>query len=306
MCSYKRLWPPWKFKTPHNFTEALKSVYEGSVARGDRIAESSPYWWSEEIMTLRQDCTRVRRMFLRSARDAEAERQAKLNCGNLSEPPNEKQLGPSLPFALEEDFKGKTLRERFPKRVENRPLTGITEVEIPFTRLELLEAAGKLRASTAQDITPEVLKQFCVLGADTALNLYNTLLAAQSFSVEWKDARVVLPLKSGKPVDSSGAYRPTCLLNVMGKLYEQLIKARLLEELEDRGPFARRQFGFRNGYSTIHALRELSQTVDECRDRFAMLITLDVRNAFNTASWGRIITKLRAINICPYLMGDMH
>lgn len=87
-------------------------------------------------------------------------------------------------------------------------------------------------------------------------------------------------------------YRPICLLNACGKLYEQLIKIRLEKDLDEHGGLSDRQFGFQRGLSTTDAIMEVTKLA-----RFAnsgtwgkrsskdlcALTMLDVRNAFNSA-----------------------
>lgn len=47
-------------------------------------------------------------------------------------------------------------------------------------------------------------------------------------------------------LEDSAAYRPVCLLDTLGKLYEQLIKGQLEDELETGGRvLSDRQYGFR-------------------------------------------------------------
>jgi hypothetical protein len=67
----------------------------------------------------------------------------------------------------------------------------------------------------------------------TVLSLMNGLFAAARFPEEWKRARLVL-IPKAKSVDRT-KLRPICLLDCSGKLYEHLIRTRLLEELEKRG-----------------------------------------------------------------------
>lgn len=103
------------------------------------------------------------------------------------------------------------------------------------------------------------------------------------------------------------AYRPLCLLNVLGKLFEQLIVARLKKEVEESGDLSEQQYGFREGRSTINALESVKATAEEARQgpyssrQLCVLITVDVENAFNSAPWEGILKELRDRRISPYL-----
>lgn len=63
------------------------------------------------------------------------------------------------------------------------------------------------------------------------LRLFDACLQEGSFPGLWKRARLVLLQKQGKPVDSPSAYRPLCLLDEMGKIFERILSARLVKHL---------------------------------------------------------------------------
>lgn len=108
--------------------------------------------------------------------------------------------------------------------------------------------------------------------------------------------RLVLLEKPKKDTNSEQTYRPICLLNKLGKLYERIINKKLHENIEREGGLADLQFGFRNGGSTVDALNRVKEIAKHensgaLRSRdFCLLITVDVRNAFNSAPW-KGITK---------------
>jgi hypothetical protein len=57
--------------------------------------------------------------------------------------------------------------------------------------------------------------------------LFNKCLETGRFPAIWKIGRVVLLQKEGKPSGSPSAYRPICLLDEAGKLFERILAARL-------------------------------------------------------------------------------
>lgn len=65
------------------------------------------------------------------------------------------------------------------------------------------------------------------------------------FPRSWKVAKLVLLRKSEKLLEHSSSYRPICLLNTVGKLFERIIKRRLEKQLEESGYLRELQFGFR-------------------------------------------------------------
>lgn len=78
-----------------------------------------------------------------------------------------------------------------------------------------------------------------------------------------------------------------------------MIAIRLKQELDRTGGLSDNQFGFREGRQTIDAIQMVIRKAEQaaayssrCR-RLCVMITLDVRNAFNSASWQLILEVMR-------------
>lgn len=69
------------------------------------------------------------------------------------------------------------------------------------------------------------------------------------------------------------AYLPICVLNVMGKLMEQLLLDRSNREIERTGGLSKRKHGFWEGRSFKPKYKR----------SLCAFITLDIKNAFNSA-----------------------
>lgn len=95
--------------------------------------------------------------------------------------------------------------------------------------------------------------------------------------------------KSSKNATDPPKFRPICLLDTVGKVYENIINNRLLAEIEDKAPLNIHQYGFRKGCSTIDAAMKvisLAQRNDVVpSSRWSALILVDIKSAFNTANW---------------------
>lgn len=92
-------------------------------------------------------------------------------------------------------------------------------------------------------------------------------------------------------------YRPLCIASNIAKIFEQIVKIRLLEanKKEDFSPC---QYGFRKGHSTIHAMDRVMQIWDRTKKegRHCLLILLDVKNAFNSLRWDSVIKEMKRRN----------
>jgi len=90
-----------------------------------------------------------------------------------------------------------------------------------------------------------------------------------------------------------------CLINSIGKLYERLLEARIIEHLE-RQPdgISEYQFGFMKGRSTTQAIEQVMTIVNRVGSghlynrKLCALASLDVANAFNSVPWERIDAAL--------------
>ncbi|XP_074105524.1 uncharacterized protein LOC141531532 [Cotesia typhae] len=88
------------------------------------------------------------------------------------------------------------------------------------------------------------------------------------------------------------------MLDIAGKLLEKLIYGRLRNDMERTEGFATNQHGFRKGRSTVGAIEKVINTAKQAWSsslkarEICLLLTLDVKNAFNSANWGDILDAL--------------
>jgi len=99
------------------------------------------------------------------------------------------------------------------------------------------------------------------------------------------------------------------MLDTTGKLYEWIISNRIEEAMaKEKTSLADNQYGFRKGRSTIDAIDKVMNVVKDAGEgtiyqrQLCVLITLDVANAFNSASWRAIIQAMTSKNIPEYLI----
>lgn len=100
--------------------------------------------------------------------------------------------------------------------------------------------------------------------------LYDRCLASGQFPKPWKEGRLVLLAKEGRPPDCPSAYRPLVLLDDAGKMFERVVASRVVRHIEGLGPrMSDAQFGFRAGRSTIDAVRPVLR--EWCKRAFGSL-----------------------------------
>lgn len=206
------------------------------------------------------------------------------------------------PYEMREDLREEMVSALFPEaptvvQLERGGLRDGADDARHFAEEEVAAAVDRLKAGKApgcDGIWPETIKAFQATEPGVLREVYNRVWERGRFPLEWKRARVVLIPKPGKEgYNSPSAFRPICLISVVGKTFEYMVKARLEEAMEGAGQLSDRQFGFRTGRSAVHAVEYVLGRVRECREGYVALVTFDVRNAFNTASWDLIAERVR-------------
>jgi hypothetical protein len=135
-------------------------------------------------------------------------------------------------------------------------------------------------------------------------HLFTRCLKEGVYPREWRMARLVLLRKEGRPLDSPSAYRPICLLDEVGKLLERVLAACLEAHMTRRVPgWHDSQYGFRRGLSTVDAVGRVRSIPKDMitREGMAIVVSLDVMNAFNSIPWARIVEVLRYYEVPAYL-----
>ncbi|CAK1585000.1 unnamed protein product [Parnassius mnemosyne] len=98
--------------------------------------------------------------------------------------------------------------------------------------------------------------------------LFTACLEHGQFPSVWKEGRLVLLRKEGRPADSPSAYRPIVLLDEAAKLLDRIIADHLVGHLCREGPdLDENQFGFRRGRSTIDAITRVRALAEETISR---------------------------------------
>ena len=179
-----------------------------------------------------------------------------------------------------------------------------------FTLEELKRAGGMLKANTAPGmygVLNEILKEVIEAYPGILLEAFNSCLREGRFFVDWKKQRLVLLRKGNRPLGVPSSYRPICLLDTMGKLLEELILQRLQALLVGENGLSDNQFGFRKGRSTVDAIQAVVNIATNTRKGtgkskgFCALISIDIRNAFNSARWNICIEAMMRRKVPDYL-----
>lgn len=205
-----------------------------------------------------------------------------------------------------------------------QPFTSVSsdlrrDITIPaVTTGELLEACAKIgdRKTPGPDGIPnKALKVAIRHNPEVFRTTFQKCLDDRVFPRRWKVQKLVLIPKPNKPPGEPSSYRPICLLDTMGKMLERLICNRLQACVEEKGAISDLQYGFRKGRSTIDAIKKLVDIASDAIEgkrwqggtkEYCAVVTLDIKNAFNSANWGLIHRALFRMGAPGYLCDLIH
>jgi len=220
-----------------------------------------------------------------------------------------KLSGPPATDRMELDTLRSTIETLFPACHPNihgavlplEPFEAFTAEEVA----DVVTLFGSRRTAPGPDgIANLIIGSVHKVRPDMLRHMYNRCLKEGVFPPRWKEARVVLLRKGDRPEGVPSSYRPLCLLNDVGKMYEALLAARLDAHIASKGGLAPNQFGFRKGRSTDDAVRVLQSKAATTTNSggFCVAVALDIKNAFNSIGWDHILSALEAWAVPEYLM----
>ncbi|KAL4121985.1 hypothetical protein QTP88_014400 [Uroleucon formosanum] len=214
---------------------------------------------------------------------------------NWQRVPMDSQVDPNFPTTTAEGYNLNHGNECPPITTE--------EARLVVSRLSMGKATG------LDGIPNEMLSLIANRSSNIFVKMYNRCLSESVFPVRWKRARLLLLHKGpDKPVSNPSSFRPLCMLDTTGKLFERILLLRLNEHLERAGGLNTNQFGFRRGCSTEDAINKVLDLArwanhgPSKNQELCVLVALDVQNAFNSAPWKHVDEALRRRGVPRYLL----
>jgi hypothetical protein len=136
------------------------------------------------------------------------------------------------------------------------------------------------------------------------VQIFNAVLLTHHFPTVWKHARFISILKPGKDPALPSSCRPISLLDTIGKLFENILLARILHEVSERRIMRDEQFGYRPRHSTSLQLARLVVRITRNfgEKRLAGAVFLDVTKAFDTVWIDGLLYKLTLLNFPSYIV----
>ncbi len=171
-----------------------------------------------------------------------------------------------------------------------------------FSMAELENALSSLkpkRAPGLDQLAPEFFRQLGPTCKSELLNLINRSWVQGRLPASWKQAVIAAIPKTGKPPSDPDSYRPIALLNLIPKIMERMVHARILALAESRNLFAKVQAGFRRGHQVTDHLVRLQEAVEAGfqRKENTLAVFFDITQAFDTVWKEGLLVKLKKFGI---------
>ena len=166
----------------------------------------------------------------------------------------------------------------------------------PVTYLDVADAIDCLKDSAATDVyglnskLVKGSKQFLVFPLTF---LFNKCIEQGVFPDSFKTSKIIPIFKKGDKLDPTN-YRPISIIPIFGKIFEKLLKTKLIHYLGKNNIINGCQFGFRAGYSTTQAVSALVESIVEGFEggRSTGITLCDLSKAFDCVDHDKLLRKM--------------
>lgn len=144
------------------------------------------------------------------------------------------------------------------------------------------------------EISNQLVRNLSCKGKEYLCNIINSCLTHNYFPAAWKTAIVIAIPKPGKDHKYANGYRPISLLSVLAKIFERILKKRILDHMNVHEILPDEQFGFRTNHSTTLQLVRVHNYIyrNLSTQKSIGLVALDIEKAFDSVWHNGLLCKM--------------
>ena len=173
------------------------------------------------------------------------------------------------------------------------------ELDAEITENELRQAVFHQKNNKSpglDDIKSEIFKISFDLISPFLLKLYNRLFQNGEYPRSWGEG-IIVPIFKGGDANMAQNYRGITLINIIAKIYSQILLNRVTKWSEKENKLSQNQFGFQKGKSTVDCIFSfysiISKTLHAGEKLYCVFI--DYEKAFDkidrTFLWQKLISE---------------
>ena len=173
------------------------------------------------------------------------------------------------------------------------------DVNIAIKKLKNRKAAG------CDDVVGEFIKHGGENLETVVHNLFSEIFETGQIPEDWRLSRVELIHKGGgKEKADIGNYRPISVINIMNKIFGDIVNDKLQKWVEQERVLGEEQNGFRKGRSGLENVYIMKELIDRNkRNRKELYFGfLDIEKAYDSINRRKLTALLQHIGICEKII----